>query len=182
MCGIVGYVGDKFVDSLLVAGLERLEYRGYDSAGIATLKGGKLQIKKSAGKIQLSKEKLKEDPLGGELGIGHTRWATHGEPTLKNAHPHIDCREEIAVIHNGIIENFEPLREKLIKEGHIFKTDTDTEVIAHLIEKFLKDDLHLAVRKSLKFLKGSYALAVISRKDPDKIVAARWESPLVIGM
>jgi len=182
MCGIVGYVGDKFVDSLLVAGLERLEYRGYDSAGIATLKGGKLKIKRTAGKIQLLKEKLKEDPLGGELGIGHTRWATHGEPTTGNAHPHTDCREEIAVIHNGIIENYESLRDKLIKEGHIFKTDTDTEVISHLIEKFLKDDLHLAVRKSLKFLKGSYALAVISRKDPDKIVAARWESPLVIGM
>ena len=182
MCGIVGYVGDKFVDSLLVAGLERLEYRGYDSAGIATLNRGRLKIKKTAGKIQLLKEKLKEDPLDGELGIGHTRWATHGEPTTGNAHPHTDCREEIAVIHNGIIENFQLLRDKLIKEGHIFKTDTDTEIIAHLIEKFLKDDLHLAVRKSLKFLKGSYALAVISRKDPDKIVAARWESPLVIGM
>jgi len=182
MCGIVGYVGDKFVDSLLVAGLERLEYRGYDSAGIATLNQGKLKIKKTAGKIQLLKEKLKEDPLGGELGIGHTRWATHGEPTLENAHPHTDCRKEIAVIHNGIIENFEPLRQKLITEGHVFETDTDTEIIAHLIEKFLEDDLHLAVRKSLKFLKGSYALAVISRKDPDKIVVARWESPLVIGM
>ena len=182
MCGIVGYVGNKFVDSLLVAGLERLEYRGYDSAGIATLKGGKLKIKKTAGKIQLLKEKLKEDPLGGELGIGHTRWATHGEATLENAHPHTDCRGEIAVIHNGIIENFEPLREKLTKEGHIFKTDTDTEIIAHLIEKYLNGDLHLAVQKSLKFLKGSYALAVISRKDPDKIVVAKWESPLVIGM
>jgi len=175
-------VGDKFVDSLLVAGLERLEYRGYDSAGIATLNRGRLKIKKTAGKIQLLKEKLKEDPLDGELGIGHTRWATHGEPTTGNAHPHTDCRGEIAVIHNGIIENFQLLRDKLIKEGHIFKTDTDTEIIAHLIEKFLKDDLHLAVRKSLKFLKGSYALAVISRKDPKKIVAARWESPLVIGM
>ena len=182
MCGIVGYVGDKFVDSLLVAGLERLEYRGYDSAGIATLNRGRLKIKKTAGKIQLLKEKLKEDPLDGELGIGHTRWATHGEPTTGNAHPLTDCRGEIAVIHNGIIENFQLLRDKLIKEGHIFKTDTDTEIIAHLIEKFLKDDLHLAVRKSLKFLKGSYALAVISRKDPKKIVAARWESPLVIGM
>lgn len=182
MCGIVGYVGDKFVDSLLVAGLERLEYRGYDSAGIATLNRGRLKIKKTAGKIQLLKEKLKEDPLDGELGIGHTRWATHGEPTTGNAHPITDCRGEIAVIHNGIIENFQLLRDKLIKEGHIFKTDTDTEIIAHLIEKFLKDDLHLAVRKSLKFLKGSYALAVISRKDPKKIVAARWESPLVIGM
>ncbi len=182
MCGIVGYVGDKFVDSLLVAGLERLEYRGYDSAGIATLNRGRLKIKKMAGKIQLLKAKLKEDPLDGELGIGHTRWATHGEPTTENAHPHTDCRGEIAVIHNGIIENFQLLRDKLIKEGHIFKTDTDTEIIAHLIEKFLKDDLHLAVRKSLKFLKGSYALAVISRKDPKKIVAARWESPLVIGM
>ncbi|TET92485.1 glutamine--fructose-6-phosphate transaminase (isomerizing) [Candidatus Aerophobetes bacterium] len=182
MCGIVGYVGDKFVDSLLVAGLERLEYRGYDSAGIATLNRGRLKIKKMAGKIQLLKAKLKEDPLDGELGIGHTRWATHGEPTTGNAHPHTDCRGEIAVIHNGIIENFQLLRDKLIKEGHIFKTDTDTEIIAHLIEKFLKDDLHLAVRKSLKFLKGSYALAVISRKDPNEIVVARWESPLVIGM
>jgi len=182
MCGIVGYIGDKFVDSLLIAGLERLEYRGYDSAGIATLNKGKLKIKKEAGKIQLLKQILKEEPLGGELGIGHTRWATHGEPTSKNAHPHTDCQSEIAVVHNGIIENYEELREKLIQEGHIFNTDTDTEVIAHLIEKYLKNNLLLAVQKTLKFLKGSYALAVISRKDPDKIVVSRWESPLIIGI
>jgi len=182
MCGIVGYIGDKFIDSLLIAGLERLEYRGYDSAGIATLNKGKLKIKKEAGKIQLLKQRLKEEPLGGELGIGHTRWATHGEPTKKNAHPHTDCQGNLAVVHNGIIENYEELREKLIQEGHIFNTDTDTEVIAHLTEKYLKNDLLLAVQKTLEFLKGSYALAIISKKDPGKIVVSKWESPLIIGL
>jgi len=182
MCGIVGYVGDKFIDSLLVAGLERLEYRGYDSAGIATLNKKRLKIKKRSGKIQLLKQILKEEPLGGELGIGHTRWATHGEPTDENAHPHTDCHGELAIVHNGIIENYEELRKTLIQEGHIFKTDTDTEVIAHLIEKYLKNDLLPAVQKTLKFLKGSYALAIISKKDPGKIVVSRWESPLIIGI
>jgi len=182
MCGIVGYIGNKFVDSLLIAGLERLEYRGYDSAGIATLNKGKLKIKKQAGKIQLLKQILKEEPLGGELGIGHTRWATHGEPTNKNAHPHTDCYNDLAIVHNGIIENYEELREKLIQEGHTFSTDTDTEIIAHLVEKYLKNDLLSAVQKTLKLLRGSYALAIISRKDPDKIIISKWESPLIIGV
>jgi len=182
MCGIVGYVGDKFVDSLLIAGLERLEYRGYDSAGIATLNKGRLKIRKQAGKIQLLKEKLKEKPLGGELGIGHTRWATHGRPTTKNAHPHIDCKRNLAIVHNGIIENYSELRERLVKERHIFRTDTDTEVIAHLIEKYLDKDLLRATQKAIKKLKGSYALAIISRSEPDRIVVAKWDSPLVIGI
>jgi len=182
MCGIVGYVGNKFVDSLLIAGLERLEYRGYDSAGIATLNKGRLKIRKQAGKIQLLKEKLKEKPLGGELGIGHTRWATHGKPTTKNAHPHIDCKKSLAIVHNGIIENYLELRKKLIGEGHIFKTDTDTEVIAHLIEKYLDKGLLRATQKAIKKLKGSYALAIISRSEPDKIVVAKRDSPLVIGI
>lgn len=182
MCGIVGYTGDKFVDSLLIAGLERLEYRGYDSAGIATLNKGKLRIKKRSGKIQLLKQILKEEPLGGELGIGHTRWATHGEPTNKNAHPHTDCHSDLAIVHNGIIENCEELQQELIQEGHTFTTDTDTEIIAHLVEKYLKNDLLSAVQKTLKLLKGSYALAIISRKDPDKIIISRWESPLIIGL
>lgn len=182
MCGIVGYIGNKFVDSLLIAGLERLEYRGYDSAGIATLNKGKLKIKKQAGKIQLLKQILKEEPLGGELGIGHTRWATHGEPTNKNAHPHTDCYNDLAIVHNGIIENYGELKEELIQEGHTFTTDTDTEIIAHLVEKYLKNDLLSAVQKTLRLLKGSYALAIISRKDPDKIIISKWESPLIIGV
>lgn len=182
MCGIVGYIGSKFVDSLLIAGLERLEYRGYDSAGIATLNKGKLKIKKQAGKIQLLKQTLKEEPLGGELGIGHTRWATHGEPTDENAHPHTDCHGDLAIVHNGIIENYGELKEELIREGHTFTTDTDTEIIAHLVEKYLENDLLSAVQKTLKLLRGSYALAIISRKDPDKIIISKWESPLIIGV
>ncbi len=182
MCGIVGYIGNKFVDSLLIAGLERLEYRGYDSAGIATLNKGRLKIKKQSGKIQLLKQVLKKYPLGGELGIGQTRWATHGEPSTKNAHPHIDCYNDVAIVHNGIIENYEELRKKLIQERHTLITDTDTELVAHLVEKYLKDDLLSAVQKTLKLLRGSYALAIISRKDPDKIIVSRWESPLIIGI
>jgi len=182
MCGIVGYVGDKAVDTLLIVSLERLEYRGYDSAGIATLNGGKLGIRKQVGKIQVLKEILKEEPLEGQLGIAHTRWATHGEPSTENAHPLTDCKSELAVVHNGIIENYTDLKEELLREGHIFRTQTDTEVIAHLIEKYLNKNLLVAVRKAVKRLEGSYALAVISIKDPDRIVVARFRSPLVIGV
>ena len=182
MCGIVGYIGDKAVDTLLIVSLERLEYRGYDSAGMATLNGGKLGIRKQVGKIQILKEILKEEPLEGQLGIAHTRWATHGEPTTENAHPHTGCKNEVAVVHNGIIENYAELREELLKEGHIFRTDTDTEVIAHLVEEHLNKSLLVAVQKAIKRLEGSYALAVISTKDPDKIVVARYRSPLVIGI
>lgn len=182
MCGIVGYVGDKAVDTLLIVSLERLEYRGYDSAGIATLNGGKLGIRKQVGKIQVLKEILKEEPLEGQLGIAHTRWATHGEPSTENAHPLTDCKSEVAVVHNGIIENYTEIKEELLKEGHIFRTQTDTEVIAHLIEKHLNKNLLVAVQKAVKKLEGSYALAVISMKDPDRIVVARFRSPLVIGV
>jgi glucosamine--fructose-6-phosphate aminotransferase (isomerizing) len=182
MCGIVGYVGDKAVDTLLIVSLERLEYRGYDSAGMVTLNQGKLGIRKQVGKIQVLKEILKEEPLEGQLGIAHTRWATHGEPTTENAHPLIDCKSEVAVVHNGIIENYSEIREELLREGHIFRTDTDTEVIAHLVEKHLNKNLLVAVQKAVKRLEGSYALAVISVKDPDKIVVARFRSPLVIGV
>jgi len=182
MCGIVGYIGDKAVDTLLIVSLERLEYRGYDSAGMATLNGGKLGIRKQVGKIQILKEILKKKPLEGQLGIAHTRWATHGEPTTENAHPHTGCKNEVAIVHNGIIENYAELRDELLKEGHILRTDTDTEVIAHLVEKHLNKSLLVAVQKAVKRLEGSYALAVISIKDPDKIVVARYRSPLVIGV
>ena len=182
MCGIVGYIGDKAVDTLLIVSLERLEYRGYDSAGMATLNGGKLGIRKQVGKIQILKEILKKKPLEGQLGIAHTRWATHGEPTTENAHPHTGCKNEVAIVHNGIIENYAELRDELLKEGHILRTDTDTELIAHLVEKHLNKSLLVAVQKAVKRLEGSYALAVISIKDPDKIVVARYRSPLVIGI
>ena len=182
MCGIVGYIGDKAVDTLLIVSLERLEYRGYDSAGMATLNGGKLGIRKQVGKIQILKEILKKKPLEGQLGIAHTRWATHGEPTTENAHPHTGCKNEVALVHNGIIENYAEIRDELLKEGHILRTDTDTEVIAHLVEKHLNKSLLVAVQKAVKRLEGSYALAVISIKDPDKIVVARYRSPLVIGI
>ncbi|TET44675.1 glutamine--fructose-6-phosphate transaminase (isomerizing) [Candidatus Aerophobetes bacterium] len=182
MCGIVGYVGDKAVDTLLIVSLERLEYRGYDSAGIATLNGGKLGIRKQVGKIQVLKEILKEEPLEGQLGIAHTRWATHGEPSTENAHPLTDCKSEVAVVHNGIIENYTEIKKELLREGHIFRTQTDTEVIAHLIEKHLNKNLLVAVQKAVKRLEGSYALAVISIKNPDRIVVARYRSPLVIGV
>ncbi|MCK4926377.1 glutamine--fructose-6-phosphate transaminase (isomerizing), partial [Candidatus Aerophobetes bacterium] len=167
---------------LLIVSLERLEYRGYDSAGMATLNGGKLGIRKQVGKIQILKEILKKKPLEGQLGIAHTRWATHGEPTTENAHPHTGCKNEVALVHNGIIENYAELRDELLKEGHILRTDTDTELIAHLVEKHLNKSLLVAVQKAVKRLEGSYALAVISIKDPDKIVVARYRSPLVIGI
>ncbi len=182
MCGIVGYVGDKAVDTLLIVSLERLEYRGYDSAGIATLNGGKLGIRKQVGKIQILKEILKKEPLEGQLGIAHTRWATHGEPSTENAHPLTDCKSEVAVVHNGIIENYTEIKKELLREGHIFRTQTDTEVIVHLIEKHLNKNLLVAVQKAVKRLEGSYALAVISIKNPDRIVVARYRSPLVIGV
>lgn len=182
MCGIVGYVGDKAVDTLLIVSLERLEYRGYDSAGIATLNGGKLEIRKQVGKIQVLKEIIKEEPLEGQLGIAHTRWATHGEPSTENAHPLTDCKSEVAVVHNGIIENYTEIREELLREGHIFRAQTDTEVIVHLIEKHLNKNLLVAVQKAVKRLEGSYALAVISIKDPGRIVVAQYRSSLVIGV
>ncbi len=182
MCGIIGYTGKKSADSVLLVGLERLEYRGYDSAGIAVIDNGELIIRKSVGKLKQLNELLRENPVSGETGIGHTRWATHGEPSTKNAHPHYDCKGKIAVVHNGIIENYASLKEKLISEGHIFYSETDTEVIPHLIEKYYKGDMFKAVQMALKELKGSFAIAVISEYEPEKIYGARKGSPLIAGI
>jgi glucosamine--fructose-6-phosphate aminotransferase (isomerizing) len=185
MCGIFGCIlrtGEAA--SAIHKGLKKLEYRGYDSVGIATLQGSQLFIKKDSGKIDNVHAIHNLDALPGRLGIGHTRWATHGAPYQVNAHPHTDCNNQIAVVHNGIIENFAELKTELEESGHTFKSKTDTEVIAHLIEEKLKEGLSLvdAVRETVKQLDGSYALAVISVKEPDKIVCARKESPLVLGV
>jgi glutamine---fructose-6-phosphate transaminase (isomerizing) len=185
VCGIVGYIGDKEAQSVLLAGLKRLEYRGYDSSGIALILPNKknLGIRKSPGKISVLERLVKNKPLCGKVGIAHTRWATHGAPTQVNAHPHQDCAGKIAVVHNGIIENFETLKLQLIKEGHVFRSQTDTEVIVHLIEKFYKNVLlEEAVASALKLLVGSFAIGVISASEPNKLVGARLGSPLIIGV
>jgi glucosamine--fructose-6-phosphate aminotransferase (isomerizing) len=190
MCGIVGYVGKKRVVPVILDGLKRLEYRGYDSAGIAVAGNGEgLQVRRAEGKLQNLVEVIRLKPIDGTYGIGHTRWATHGHPTEENAHPHRDCTRRIVVVHNGIIENYVLLKKKLIEEGHKFTTETDTEVIAHLVEKyFLKTGnghhpaLEEAVRKTVKELSGVFALAVISADEPNKIVAARNGPPAVIGL
>ncbi len=185
MCGIVGYVGVRQAQPILLNGLKRLEYRGYDSSGMAVILSGKNapSIRKSPGKIAVLEKILKNKPLVGTVGVAHTRWATHGAPNQANAHPHDDCRGEIVVVHNGIIENFETLKVKLIKEGHRFKSQTDTEVMVHLIEKFYRGvPLEEAVRKALKLVVGSFAIGVISKKEPDKLVGARSGSPLILGI
>jgi len=189
MCGIVGYVGKKSVVPVIIEGLRRLEYRGYDSAGIAVSGNGDgLQIRRAEGKLRNLEEVIRLHPLDGTYGIGHTRWATHGRPTEENAHPHRDCSGRIVVVHNGIIENYVTLKKKLIEEGHKFTTETDTEVIAHLVEKHFaktngtRPSLEDAVRKTVKQLSGVFALGVISADAPDKIVAARNGPPAVIGM
>jgi len=190
MCGIVGYVGKKEVVPIIIEGLRRLEYRGYDSAGIAVAgNGDKLQLRRAEGKLRNLEEVIRLKPLEGSYGIGHTRWATHGRPTEENAHPHRDCTGKIVVVHNGIVENYLSLKKKLIEEGHTFSTETDTEVIAHLIEKHLfktgnghRLALEDAVRRTVKELSGVFALAVISVDEPNKIVAARNGPPLVIGL
>ncbi len=181
VCGIVGYVGDKFVDSVLIVGLERLEYRGYDSAGIATISNGELGFRKKAGKLKILDDNLKQTPLGGNIGIAHTRWATHGIPSELNAHPHFDCKQAIAVVHNGIIENYTKIKEELIKKGHIFVSETDSEVIPHLIEDNFNGDLKAAVIKTIAQLEGSFALVILSQHLPDTLIAVRKKSPLVIG-
>jgi glucosamine--fructose-6-phosphate aminotransferase (isomerizing) len=183
MCGIVGYIGDKRAAPLLLQGLRRLEYRGYDSAGIAVQVNGHLETKKSVGKI-VELEKLLSnggEPVG-TIGIAHTRWATHGAPNTVNAHPHTDCKGNIAVVHNGIIENANVLKQKLTALGHKFTSETDTEVIAHLIEEAFTGNLEEAVRASLQQVEGAYGLAIISSKDPGKIVVARKGSPLLLGI
>lgn len=182
MCGIVGYIGDKDSAPILIEGLKRLEYRGYDSAGVAIVKDGKIKVIRRAGFLSELSDALKKNAPKGSLGIGHTRWATHGSPIEKNAHPHLDCRGKIAVVHNGIIENFLALRERLESEGHTFSSDTDTEVIAHLIENHDQGDLEQAVREALKEVEGSFAVVVISTDYPDTIVAARKDSPLIVGL
>ncbi len=184
MCGIVGYVGEKPVVPLILEGLKRLEYRGYDSAGVAVVNSKKLDVRRAEGKLRNLEEAIRLDPIEGSYGIGHTRWATHGRPTEENAHPHRDCTGDIVVVHNGIIENYLSLKKKLISEGHKFVTETDTEVVAHLVEKHSKGNGNLeeAVRKTVAELTGIYALVLISRHDPNKIVAVRSGPPVVVGI
>jgi len=182
MCGIMGYLGNRDTVEVLLEGLRRLEYRGYDSAGVAVSVNGKVELIKSKGKIAQLAELLKKHKPEGPAGIGHTRWATHGPPSTKNAHPHADCKGHLAVVHNGIIENYLELREKLEAEGHTFRSETDTETLAHLFEKYYKGDLEAAVRRGLKEVKGSYAVVAICDKEPGKLVAARQYSPLIVGL
>jgi glucosamine--fructose-6-phosphate aminotransferase (isomerizing) len=185
VCGIVGYIGPKKITPLVLDGLKRLEYRGYDSAGIAVVgTDGKLTVRRAPGKLRNLEQSIKESPLEGVYGIGHTRWATHGRPTEENAHPHRDCNGEIVVVHNGIIENYLELKHQLIAEGHKFVTETDTEVLAHLIEKYSKGGANLeqAVMETVKVVTGAYALVTLSTKDPNKIVAARLGPPIVVGI
>jgi glutamine---fructose-6-phosphate transaminase (isomerizing) len=185
VCGIVGYIGPKKITPLVLDGLKRLEYRGYDSAGIAVVgTDGKLTVRRAPGKLRNLEQSIKETPLEGVYGIGHTRWATHGRPTEENAHPHRDCTGEIVVVHNGIIENYLELKHQLIAEGHKFVTETDTEVLAHLIEKYSKAGANLeqAVMQTVKMITGAYALVTLSTKDPNKIVAARLGPPIVVGI
>jgi glucosamine--fructose-6-phosphate aminotransferase (isomerizing) len=180
MCGIVGYIGPRDLSTVILVGLQRLEYRGYDSCGIAAVNGG-LTIRKTAGRLQKLREILANDPVRGNLGVGHTRWATHGRVTDGNAHPFTDCKGRIALVHNGIIENYRELRERLKAEGHQFVSSTDTETIVHLIESHYKKDLAAAVREAAVELKGSFAIAVISADEPDRLVAMKVGSPLIIG-
>ena len=182
MCGIVGYVGKKKATGLLIEGLKRLEYRGYDSAGIAMSNGHGLEMRKAKGKISMLEGVVQTSPINGTVGIAHTRWATHGPPNECNAHPHTDCTNTIAVVHNGIIENYAALRKMLQMQGHTFKSETDTEVLAHLIEAAFDGKLEDAVIDALNLVQGTFGIAVISSKDPDKIVCARQGSPLLIGL
>ena len=183
MCGIIGYIGPKQVLPILIDGLRRLEYRGYDSAGVAVVRGGTIELRRSAGKLARLEEVIAGNPLDGEYGIGHTRWATHGRPTEENAHPHRDCTGRVVVVHNGIIENYLDLKHQLQKEGHHFVTETDTEIVAHLVEREMKDDgLENAVRRALLYMRGLFALVLISADDPNKIVTVRNGPPIVVGL
>lgn len=194
MCGIVGYVGKRDVVNVVMVGLERLEYRGYDSCGVATITDAgeadcpraELRIRKTRGRLQQLKEILARDPISGSvgslnIGIGHTRWATHGRVTDENAHPFTDCNRKLALVHNGIIENYRELRERLVKQGHRMVSNTDTEVIVHLLESHYKRDLAVALRKTVVELRGAYSLAVVSEEEPDRLLAVKMGSPLIIG-
>ncbi|HEX6816430.1 MAG TPA: glutamine--fructose-6-phosphate transaminase (isomerizing) [Gemmatimonadaceae bacterium] len=182
MCGIVGYVGPRLASPLLLEGLKRLEYRGYDSAGVAIMNGKGVETRKAPGKISELETLVLAAPIHGTLGIAHTRWATHGAPNFCNAHPHVSCNNEIAVVHNGIIENGSSLRQALEDVGHTFRSETDTEVLAHLIEEFFDGNLEEAVLEALRKVEGTYGIAVVSSRDPNKIVAARKGSPLLVGL
>jgi glucosamine--fructose-6-phosphate aminotransferase (isomerizing) len=182
MCGIIGYIGTRGATPLLLEGLKRMEYRGYDSAGVAVMNGQGVETRKTAGKISQLERSLASTPVEGDLGIGHTRWATHGVPNESNAHPHVDCKGEIAVVHNGIIENSGTLKQGLEARGHEFASETDTEVIAHLIEETFDGNLEDAVIEALWQIEGTYGIAVVSSRDRNKIVAARKGSPLLLGL
>src|SRR6266849_265782 len=185
MCGIVGYIGDKSAVDVVLDGLKRLEYRGYDSAGVAVVGAAGLQIRRAAGRIKVLEALLRERPVHGTVGIGHTRWATHGRPTDENAHPHTDGSGTLVVVHNGIIENYLPIKEQLVADGHRFTSETDTEVIAHLIERHLRDAPRLeeAVRRALRELRGSYAIVVLSMSAPDRLIAAKQGAgSVVVGL
>jgi glutamine---fructose-6-phosphate transaminase (isomerizing) len=183
MCGIIGYIGPKDVVPVLIDGLRRLEYRGYDSAGVAVVRNGAIDLRRSAGKLSNLEDVIELDPISGDYGVGHTRWATHGRPTEENAHPHRDCTGRIVVVHNGIIENYLDLKRELQSEGHKFVTETDTEIVAHLVEREMKDDgLENAVRRALLLMRGLFALVLISADDPEKIVTVRNGPPIVVGL
>ncbi|HPO03275.1 MAG TPA: glutamine--fructose-6-phosphate aminotransferase, partial [Treponemataceae bacterium] len=181
MCGIVGYIGDEEATPVLINALKKLEYRGYDSAGIAVLGTESLIVRKAKGALKFLEQKIATEIIQGSMGIGHTRWATHGEPSDINSHPHTDVSGKIAVVHNGIIENHAKLRSWLEGHGVIFRSQTDTEVVAHMIDFHYNGNLLEAVQETLKRLEGSYALAVICESDPDRIIAVRKDSPLIIG-
>jgi glucosamine--fructose-6-phosphate aminotransferase (isomerizing) len=183
MCGIIGYIGPKDVVPVLIDGLKRLEYRGYDSAGVAVVRNGAVSLRRSAGKLSNLEDTLDQHPILGDYGVGHTRWATHGRPTEENAHPHRDCTGKIVVVHNGIIENYLDLKRELQRQGHTFVTETDTEIVAHLVERETRDDgLENAVRRALMLMRGLFALVLISADDPEKIVAVRNGPPIVVGL
>ena len=182
MCGIVGYVGDKQAANFLLEGLAKLEYRGYDSAGIAVFNGESIRVEKSVGRLASLKDKIKDDIPQGTMGIGHTRWATHGRPSDRNSHPHTDCSGDFVVVHNGIIENYLTLKEDLIEKGHVFKSETDTEVVAHLIEEVYNGDFVSSVREVLRCVEGSYSLVFMSSKHPGMLICAKQDNPLVIGL
>src|SRR5690606_18337067 len=186
MCGIVGYIGPRDAAPVILNGLKRLEYRGYDSAGLAVLQDGRIEVRRDAGKLSRLEALVQQQPVCGNLGIGHTRWATHGEPSARNAHPHVGMTGEVVVVHNGIVENFQELRQELEAEGALFNSDTDTEVIVHLVERYLSTTTGLveAARCAFSHLKGAHGIVIFSRREPDKIVAARIGNAggVVIGL
>lgn len=182
MCGIVGYIGPQQAAPFLLEGLSKLEYRGYDSAGIAVFDGNKVRVEKSVGRLGNLQKKLEQSMPVGMIGIGHTRWATHGRPSDVNSHPHTDCSGKFVVVHNGIIENYLHIKERLIAKGHVFTSETDTEVVAHLLEEHYRGDFEAAVKRVLEEIEGSYALVFLSEEDPDKIICSKQDNPLVIGL